>query len=160
MILLVFMSSVLILFATLFQYNNQSEDYNLRRLLRKENQVKSHLNFIFENSNETSTIFNEGILKSLNSIADIHKVNFSIYDLEGKPIFFSYVNYDEYDKLNNLKKNIIEEISTSKNYRIIMQNPEETAWLAESIFKMTWGYNSISSKKEGKDASKEKKKDN
>lgn len=41
-----------------------------------------------------------------------------------------------------------------------MQNPEETAWLAESIFKMTWGYNSIPSKKEGKDASKEKKKDN
>ena len=37
-----------------------------------------------------------------------------------------------------------------------MQNPEETAWLAESIFKMTWGYNSISGKKEGKDASKEK----
>ena len=103
MILLVFMSSVLILFATLFQYNNQSEDYNLRRLLRKENQVKSHLNFIFENSNETSTIFNEGVLKSLNSIADIHKVNFSIYDLEGKPIFFSYVNYDEYDKLIYLK---------------------------------------------------------
>ena len=65
MILLVFMSSVLILFATLFQYNNQSEDYNLRRLLRKENQVKSHLNFIFENSSETSIIFNEKVLKSL-----------------------------------------------------------------------------------------------
>ena len=38
-----------------------------------------------------------------------------------------------------------------------MQNPEENIWLAESIFKMTWGYNSISSKKESKDASKEKK---
>ena len=37
-----------------------------------------------------------------------------------------------------------------------MQNPEEAAWLAESIFKMTWGYNSILSKKEGKNASKEK----
>lgn len=135
MILLVFMSSVLILFATLFQYNNQSEDYNLRRLLRKENQVKSHLNFIFENSNETSTIFNEGVLKSLNSIADIHKVNFSIYDLEGKPIFFSYVNYDEYDKLIYLKKNIIEEISNSENFRIIMQNPEE-----RGLFLSTFSY--------------------
>ena len=41
-----------------------------------------------------------------------------------------------------------------------MQNSEETIWLAESIFKMTWGYNSISGNKEGKDASKEKKKDN
>ena len=42
-----------------------------------------------------------------------------------------------------------------------MQNSEEITWLAESIFKMTWGYNSIvwtdSSKKENKDASKEKK---
>ena len=37
-----------------------------------------------------------------------------------------------------------------------MQNPEEAVWLAESIFKMTWGYNSILSKKEGKNASKEK----
>ena len=41
-----------------------------------------------------------------------------------------------------------------------MQNPEETAWLAESMVKMPWGDNSISSKKEGKDASKKKKKDN
>ena len=63
-------------------------------------------------------------LKSLNSISDIHKVNFSIYDLEGKPIFFSYVNYDEYDKLNNLKKILLGNIY-SKNSRIIMQNPEE-----------------------------------
>ena len=39
----------------------------------------------------------------------------------------------------------------------MINNSEESMWLAESIFKMTWGYNSILSKKEGKNASKEKK---
>ena len=71
----------------------------------------------------------------VNSISDIHKVDFSIYDLEGKPIFFSYVNFEDYDKLVHLKKHIIEEISTSKNSRIIIQNPEE-----RGLFLSTFSY--------------------
>ena len=48
MILLVIIFSLLILGATIYQYNNQSNDYNERRLERKENQVKNHINFILK----------------------------------------------------------------------------------------------------------------
>ena len=48
MILLVVMTSILILGATFYQYYSQSDDYNLRRLERKETQVKNHLSYIIE----------------------------------------------------------------------------------------------------------------
>ena len=47
MILLVVMTSILILGATFYQYYAQSDDYNLRRLERKETQVKNHLSYVF-----------------------------------------------------------------------------------------------------------------
>ena len=51
MILLVVMTSLLILGATFFQYYSQSDDYNLRRLVRKETQVKNHLFYILNRDN-------------------------------------------------------------------------------------------------------------
>ena len=46
MIVLSIFSLLLILFASYLQYNAQSEDYNLRRLIRKETQVRTHLNYL------------------------------------------------------------------------------------------------------------------
>ena len=46
MIVLSIFSLLLILFASYIQYKNQSEDYNLRRLIRKETQVIDHLNYL------------------------------------------------------------------------------------------------------------------
>ena len=43
MILLTIFSLLLIVVATYFQYFAQNDDYNNRRLIRKETQVKSHL---------------------------------------------------------------------------------------------------------------------
>ncbi|MDG2396963.1 MAG: HAMP domain-containing sensor histidine kinase [Flavobacteriaceae bacterium] len=127
MILLVIMSSVLIFFATLFQYSKQSEEYNLRRLERKENQVKNHLNYILLKNNEKEKILNitDQKLKGFFSISKIHKVEFSIFDIKGNPIFFSYVDPDIINDNYILPDLILNELKFSNDKRIISQNKEE-----------------------------------
>ncbi|KAB8151490.1 GHKL domain-containing protein [Kordia sp. TARA_039_SRF] len=86
MILLILVASILIALVTIYQYSEQSNDYHLRRLDRKEKQVKGHIRYLinFEttyvvNEENLPLIFKEEIYK----IADIHNVTFNLYDLEG-----------------------------------------------------------------------------
>lgn len=86
MILLILVASILIALVTIYQYSEQSNDYHLRRLDRKEKQVKGHIKYLinFEttyvvNEENLDLIFKEEIYK----IADIHNVTFNLYDLEG-----------------------------------------------------------------------------
>ena len=46
MTLLVFMACLLILTATFFQYQNESIDYNIFRLIRKENQLRKQIDYL------------------------------------------------------------------------------------------------------------------
>jgi len=119
------MFSLLILSATLFQYNNQSLDYNLRRLERKENQVKNHINYILTRDSIFNKIEDIGYFDNFSSISQIHKVEYALFDLNGNPIFFSYVakkliNLDYY-----LPNDIIQNLNLSSTKRIVIQNKEE-----------------------------------
>ena len=60
MIVLTIFSLLLILFASYLQYNSQSEDYNLRRLFRKETQVKTHLNYLMKRDTAFQKLVKEG----------------------------------------------------------------------------------------------------
>ena len=51
MILLVFLACLLILTATFFQYQNESNDYNIFRLNRKENQLKKQIDYLVKKNN-------------------------------------------------------------------------------------------------------------
>ena len=90
MILLVIIFSLLILGATIYQYNNQSNDYNERRLERKENQVKNHINFILKRDSINSEFdkLKDNLFTDFTSIAEIHKVEYALFNLKGKSIFF------------------------------------------------------------------------
>jgi predicted RND superfamily exporter protein len=48
MILLVFLACLLILAATFFQYQNESIDYNIFRLNRKESQLRKQIDYLVE----------------------------------------------------------------------------------------------------------------
>lgn len=87
------MASVLIAGGvTIYQYREQSKEYNRDRLDRKEAQIKESVNLtIRKTSFERITeklhlIFKEEIFE----IAEIQNVNFSIYDLEGQLIIDSH----------------------------------------------------------------------
>ena len=127
MILLVIIFSLLILGATIYQYNNQSNDYNERRLERKENQVKNHINFILKRDSVDSEFdkLKDNLFTDFTSIAEIHKVEYALFNLKGKSIFFSYV-YDNNSNSNyNLSDQIIKNLYNSNNKRLIVQNEEE-----------------------------------
>jgi len=85
MILLVLMASILIAAVTIYQYREEAQDYHKKRLERKEENIKEHLNYILrETTYEVKTekiplIFNEKIYE----VASIHKLQLNLYDLEG-----------------------------------------------------------------------------
>jgi len=83
MILLVLMASILIAAVTIYQYREEAQDYHKKRLERKEENIKEHLNYILrETTYEVKTekiplIFNEKIYE----VASIHKLQLNLYDL-------------------------------------------------------------------------------
>ncbi|WP_350285211.1 HAMP domain-containing sensor histidine kinase [uncultured Croceitalea sp.] len=127
MIMLVLIASVLIAGVTLFQYQEQSQDYHQNRLERKEEQILQSISYALrETTYEPITenlqhIFKDEIYK----IADVQNVNFNIYDLGGelikssKPAFEadSVSNCLDAEVLNNLlkspEKRYVEEKSTA-----------------------------------------------
>lgn len=132
MISLVLIASILIAGVTLFQYQEQSEDYHQNRLERKEEQILQSINYALrETTYEPITENLQYIFKDeLYKIADVQNVNFNIYDLEGglikssKPAFEadSVSNCLDAEVLNNLlnspEKRYIEEKRTAgDNYQ-------------------------------------------
>lgn len=86
MIILILVASILIALVTVYQYSEQSNDYHLRRLDRKEKQVIGDVKYLLYF--ETTYVVNEENLelifqKEIYKIADIHSVIFNLYDLEG-----------------------------------------------------------------------------
>jgi signal transduction histidine kinase len=88
MILLVVLASILIAAVTVYQYNEQSQDYHRKRLERKEAQLISSINYVLKESSweikteNLSLIFKDKIYE----IANIHNVAFNLYDLKGRLI--------------------------------------------------------------------------
>ena len=127
MILLVVMTALLILGATFFQYYSQSDDYNLRRLDRKEAQVKNHLFYILDRDNafDLSKEKQSSLYDVLESISLIHKVEYALYSLDGIPYFYSYVELGSLDQTQVLDSKITNELLESKRKRITIQNEKE-----------------------------------
>ena len=127
MILLVVMTSLLILGATFYQYYSQSDDYNLRRLERKETQVKNHLSYILDRDDAFNTIGENQLdfYEIFESIALIHKVEYALFSLEGVPYFYSYVKTENMDQDQQLDPKITQELLLNERQRIAIQNEQE-----------------------------------
>ena len=87
MIFIVAIASLLIAAVTIYQYNEQAEDYHVNRLERKEEAIKSAI--IYELDRESIMGFESATLpkileRKLNEISDIHNLDVNIYDLRGK----------------------------------------------------------------------------
>ena len=82
MILLVFLACLLILTATFFQYQNESIDYNIFRLNRKESQLKKQIDYLVEKNdllNKNDIIWAEH-KEEFSAVIRIHNVNFSVFN--------------------------------------------------------------------------------
>jgi len=132
MIFLVIIASVLIAAVTIYQYNEQAEDYHLNRLERKEEAIKSALAYEFNritknkfsrnSDHELEVKYLTQVLdEKLKEIADIHNLDINIYDLDGTLLRSSRVRYP-HDSLTNLSTFILNKIKESSEHRIVLPN--------------------------------------
>ena len=85
MILLVLLASVLIAGVTIYQYNEEAQDYHQDRLNRKEENIKASVEYTIKETtypvvqDNVALIFKDEIYE----IATIHNMEINLYDLEG-----------------------------------------------------------------------------
>jgi len=122
MILLVFLASILIITVTIYQYDEQTTEYNLKRFARKEQAAKENIEIElikkqpFPVSTENlKNIFEERIYE----IANIHNLEISMYDLKGRLLKTSipYAYNDSID--GDLPKEIVDGIVNQPNNRLL-----------------------------------------
>ncbi|WP_299015560.1 ATP-binding protein [uncultured Polaribacter sp.] len=120
MLFLVFLASVLILVVTVFQYDEQTKDYNIQRFERKEAITKQIIDLELTNkttyavkTENLSRIFKERIFE----ISSINKLNIAIYDLKGKLLKSSIASAFERINIQPLTEDIIRELAQNSNHR-------------------------------------------
>ena len=122
MILLVLLASVLILVVTVYQYDEQTKEYNIQRFERKETISKKTIDL--ELSNKTAHEVNTANLSKIfqnriYEISSINKLNISLYDLEGKLLKTSFGNVFEKTEKGPLTEFLISELSQNSNHRVL-----------------------------------------
>ena len=124
MIFIVVLASILIAAVTIYQYNEQAEDYHNKRLERKEEAIKAAITYELNRDTikEFETILLPSILeKKLNEISDIHNLDINIYDLKGKLLRSSYVENATDTTDANLSKPIMKKIIFNPDHRLVVR---------------------------------------
>ncbi|WP_430410739.1 sensor histidine kinase [Kordia sp.] len=122
MILLILVASILIALVSIYQYNEQSNDYHEKRLERKEDQIRSHVNYVI--NKETTYVVSEENLHlifkdAIYKIADIHNVDFNLYDLGGTLINTSDTSIGQEEIPNCLSAEILNNLNTLADKRYL-----------------------------------------
>ena len=122
MILLVLLTSILILVVTVYQYDEQTKDYNIQRFERKEVIAKKTIELELTNktthavnTDNLSKIFQDRIYE----ISSINKLNITIYSLEGNLLKTSFGTAFEKIDTTPLTDYIVSELAQNSNHRIL-----------------------------------------
>ena len=137
MIFIVVIASILIAAVTIYQYNEQAEDYHNKRLERKEEAIKAAITYELNRDTikEFETILLPSILeKKLNEISDIHNLDINIYDLSGGLLRSSYVENATDTTDTNLSKDIMKLIVFNPDHRLVVQKYAEDGNKFKSSF--------------------------
>ena len=123
MIFIVIMASVLIAVITIYQFNEQAEEYHNKRLERKEEAIKSAITY--ELKREPIARFGSILLPKvlddkLNEISDIHNLDINIYDLDGNLLRSSYVESATDTTGTRLSVGILEQLKKNPNHRLVL----------------------------------------
>jgi len=128
MILLVLLASVLILGVTVYQYDEQTKDYNIQRFERKEATTQETIEL--ELTNKTSYLVNTEHLtkifqERIYEISSINKLNISIFDLYGNLLVSSKTNAFEETKIEPLSHLVLNELSQNSNHKILKSREDD-----------------------------------
>ncbi len=127
MILLVLLASILILVVTVYQYDEQTKDYNIQRFERKEATTKQTIELELKNKTTYSVntqnlpkIFQERIFE----ISSINKMNISMYDLKGNLLKSSIASAFEKIDSKPIPDNLLYELAQNSNHKIFKARVE------------------------------------
>ena len=127
MILLVLLASILILVVTVYQYDEQTKDYNIQRFERKEATTKQTIELELKNKTTYSVntqnlpkIFQERIFE----ISSINKMNISMYDLKGSLLKSSVASAFEKIDSKPIPDNLLYELAQNSNHKIFKARVE------------------------------------
>ena len=122
MILLVLLASILILLVTIYQYDEQTKDYNVQRFERKESTTKQTIYLELKNktvypvnTENLSKIFHERI----HEISTINKLNIAIYNLEGILLKSSSKIAFERPDIKRISAPFLKELSQNRAHKIL-----------------------------------------
>lgn len=123
MILLVLIASILIAGVTIYQYNEQAQDYHKERLERKEENIRRNIHFVIRETTYPVTtekiplIFKDEIAK----IADIHQMPVNLFDLDGGFLISSKASIEGDSLPKCLSADILNEIYNTAEHRFVNQ---------------------------------------
>jgi len=127
MILLVVLAIVLSVTVTIYQYDEQTKDYNLSRLGRKEASVLLHLDFEFRRNHPEVTLKNATkVLKShIVDIAFVHNVDISLYNLQGDFMVSSNFDSSPGRVSEAIPSSILKEVNNKADHRVVVFKTQE-----------------------------------
>jgi len=139
MILLVLFASVLIAAVAIYQYSEETKDYHVQRLERKEKNIKSHINFIIRGRENTYVVKTENIplifKEKIYEIADIHNLQINLYDLEGTLLKSSKAALVQDTIPKCLSAEILNILSESSERRYVEKRVED-----ENVYQSSYTY--------------------
>ncbi len=120
MIALVILAAGLLVVVTSYHYKNEAEQLHQDKLERKENAIKSHIEYIKRvttypvKTENIHLIFRDKIYE----IQDIHETSINIYDLKGNLLKSSKASFFKDSTETQIKDEILDSLanSSSKNY--------------------------------------------
>ncbi|HUH25746.1 MAG TPA: ATP-binding protein [Flavobacterium sp.] len=122
MIFLTIVSSVLMAMVTIYQFKKEARNYHQDRLVRKENSVNEHLNFILETTDLPVTTENLPLIfkEKIFELSNIHNIQINIYDLKGNLLITSKGNFIV-NKIDNevISANILKIIESTATKRFV-----------------------------------------
>lgn len=124
MILLILLASVLIAAVTIYQYKEQTNEYNKGRLERKEESVKAAINYWLNSGNgNTFPIVEENLTyifrEKIYEISDIEKLEINIYNLTGNIVKTSHSGFVQSDALIKLSDTILNSVANNFDHRFV-----------------------------------------
>lgn len=126
MILLVLLTSILIAFVTIHQYNEEAQDYHNDRLDRKEENIKQSIDYTIRETTYPVTTDNIPLIfkTEIYKISSIHKLQINLYDLDGGLLKSSKAMISNDTIVKCIDVEILNALSNSAERRYVAKNVE------------------------------------
>ncbi len=122
MFAILLLSSLIILAITVLQYREESIEYNIKRLARKEKALKRNIDYILRkttypvSTEQITNIFRDEIFM----LSKIHNLDLEMYDLEGRLLLSTFVDMSSDSVIYTIPPHVIDSLDAhpDKSYRL------------------------------------------